>query len=99
MSASQMKIDQWVAQSEALMQPIMNDGEESSMGLSSGQDDPELMGYDEPRFTRERERLFNRLETIIRKQLFIKDRFGPPQCCTMEVQGSEGSTSGSECRS
>ena len=63
-----------IAQSDAIMATLINEETESEMAVSSGHGDPEFMGFTEVMYADERKRLFRRLETVIRKQVIIKDR-------------------------
>ena len=63
-----------IAQSEEIIAAINNEETESELAASSGHGDPEFMDWTEVMFSDERKRLFRRLETIMIKQMIIKDR-------------------------
>ena len=63
-----------IAQSDTIMATLINEETESEMAVSSGHGDPELMGFTEVMYADERNRLFRRLETVIRRQMFIQDK-------------------------
>ena len=89
-----------MAESEALMNKLITHEDESSMEISSGLEDPDLMGWGEPRFTEEREGA--PVHTLVNGHAQTdvhQGSSGPSQRCKVEVQGSERSACSSKCRS